>query len=349
MPPTTLHCPLVTSVETTKRFNFMVAGQSGSGKSSFCYAAFRRQFPNFAMAKPGGPTTRVAECGRGEAVIGNERIIVTVIDTVGHGGQHDRSQLEPIEEYLEEQNSKYERNELFRYTNDHAEDTRIHCLFYFFGPHRVHDVDILFLSRLQDRVAIVPIVSKADSLTIWELAEQLHLIRTRLAEANVHYFDFGESGIPEDWLEKPFDRNTFTRLGMAMEGIDSVPPHNPDLVVRRPMVCNVFAVISNERQYIWGTTSEDDEHHSDTKRLHKVLFGSLGLLAQKTDEIHEQWRMVQPSRHRRLALISLGVALTVALGAVFTTRFINSISSLVLELMCQQIHYSPSEDRCLWN
>jgi septin family protein len=184
-------------------------------------------------------------------------------------------------------------------------------------------------------------MSKADCMTIWELVEQLHLIRMRLTEANIHCFDFQESGIPEDWLDEPFDMNTFTRLGMVMAGNDLVLPHTPDLLVRRPMVCNVFAVISNERQYIWGTAtgSDHDERHSDTQRLLKVLFSYLGLLAQKTDEIHDKWRMAQSLHHRRLVMFSFVLLVTVAFGVVITILLIIYSSSQVLELlekhMCQ--------------
>ena len=142
---------------------------------------------------------------------------------------------------------------------------------------------------MHNKVAIVPVVSKADCLTLIELAEQLHLIRARLAEANIQYFDFGESDINEDWLTKPFDRhNAFLNLGSVM--MEETP--NVEIPVPvRPMVRNVFAVISNQRRYIYGTANPFDPSHSDTTRLHKNLFGSLGKLADELDGIHEAWRI----------------------------------------------------------
>lgn len=292
------YCPISTSVCTVKRYNIMVAGQSGAGKSSFCYSTFRRHFPDFSMAPPDGPTEQVGECGRGHTVIGNDRIIVTVIDTVGHGGHNSTNQIAQILEYLEKQNLEYERNELYRNANNREEDTRIHCLFYFFGPHRVHDVDICFLRRLHGRVNIVPIVSKADSLTIWELAEQLQLIQALSKEANIQYFDFGESNINEGWLDtdKPFNRSDFVKLANAMGGSDSMLLPQQECLPVRPVIKNVFAVISNDRPYIWGTATENNPNHSDTMRLHAVLFGSLGKLALTTDELHEQWRLTTSKR-----------------------------------------------------
>lgn len=228
----------------------------------------------------------IGECGRGDMFDEDtqERIMVTVIDTVG--GYSSTQHVGPIVSYLEKQHIEYERNKLYRRRNKRAfEDTRIVCLFYFFGPHRVLDDDISFLKCLHDKVPIVPIVAKADSATVEELAEQLHLIRARLEAANIQYFDFGEDDINEDWLEQPFDRQAFTTVGMAMAAAGTPAQVAPI----RPMVRNVFAVISNPRRYIWGTAREDDPTHSDTVRLHNALFGSLGKLEEKMNEIHEDW------------------------------------------------------------
>ncbi|CAB9509040.1 Septin-7 [Seminavis robusta] len=306
------YCPLVTSVETNKRYNFMVAGGSGAGKSTFCLETFRRHFPDFSMQAPDGPTQQVGECGRGTTVVRNERIVVTVTDTVG--GYSKEAHINPILVYLELQHRRYEDMELYRRPNDRAEDTRVHCLFYFFGPHRVHDDDIYFLSCLHDKVPIVPIVAKADSLTIVELAEQLQLIRTRLADANIQYFDFQED-TNEDWLNNPIDPQAFQNLGMVMAGSGN----GVDLARTRPMVRNVFAIISNRREHIWGTARPDDESHSDTIRLRTQLFGSLGKLASKTDEIHEEWRIAQSKRRGCLAALpepEFALAIAISVGVV---------------------------------
>ena len=257
------------------------------------------------MPQPDGPTEQIGECGRGEKIDerANERIVVTVIDTVG--GYSSTQHINPILEYLERQHAEYERLELFRRPNERAlQDSRIVCLFYFFGPHRVHDDDIRFLQCLHDKVPIVPIVAKADSLTVIELAEQLHLIRARLTAADIQYFDFEEVDINEDWLDKPFDRQAFTNLGMVMASDVGSDAEVPTPV--RPMVQNVFAVISNKRTYIWGTASDDDPTHSDTMRLHRVLFGSLGKLADKMDEIHEEWR--NERNKKRVSWVRLSIA-----------------------------------------
>jgi septin family protein len=293
------HCPMITHVnDTVKRYNFMVAGQSGAGKSSFCYSTFRRHFDNFTMKPPEGPTAEMGECGRGETRLGNERIIVTVVDTFGHGDELCVTPyFDPVLDYIETQYVNYDQDQLYMPHKSLAEDTRIHCLFYFFAPHRVTKTDIAFLRQLQSNVSIVPIVSKADSLTFWELAEQLQSIRTRLTKEGIALFDFQETDVDEGWLDQDFDRSAMTRLGCALEGptqeCDRRDASASPLQEARPTIRNVFAVISGERHYAWGAASEDCRHHSDTTRLQTVLFRSLGRLTEHTNVIHQEWRTRQ--------------------------------------------------------
>jgi hypothetical protein len=50
-------------------------------------------------------------------------------------------------------------------------DERIHCLFYFITPHRIKDLDIVFLEELSMLAPIIPIVSKADTMIVQEKQE----------------------------------------------------------------------------------------------------------------------------------------------------------------------------------
>ena len=48
------------------------------------------------------------------------------------------------------------------------EDNRIHCVFYFFAAHTMKEIDISFLSKLSGLVPIIPVIAKADTMTIDE-------------------------------------------------------------------------------------------------------------------------------------------------------------------------------------
>jgi Septin len=155
-------CPMiVTHVDdTVKRYNFMVAGPSGAGKSSFCNAMFRRHFANFTRTTTtttpldGRPTTTLGERGRGETRLGHERILVTVVDTVGHGDEEcgkattTTTPKNAVLDYIETQYTNYDQDQMYMPHKSLADDTRIHGLFYFFAPHRVTQTDIAMLRQL---------------------------------------------------------------------------------------------------------------------------------------------------------------------------------------------------------
>lgn len=49
-----------------------------------------------------------------------------------------------------------------------AQDERVRCLFYFFGPHAIPFYEENFLKGIWGLAPIVPILAKADSLTMAE-------------------------------------------------------------------------------------------------------------------------------------------------------------------------------------
>lgn len=301
------------SFDSAKRFNFLVAGPSGAGKSTFCNSLLQRYFPGFEVQHKEGPTRMIEEMGRCEKLEGNTRIIITVIDTPGFGdSMHTEDCFDPIEKYIVEQNAIYEANEVIRHPNQQDGDTRIHCCFFFLGPHRVTPIDHEFMKRMQTKVPIVPVVAKADTMTIRERMTHLRQIHDCIIEKSIQVFDFKEDGLDASWLE---EHATFNRIGMEFE--EGVHP-----IELFPQIPNVFAVISGHRRYMWGMAREDDPRHSDTQRLHRLLFheGALGRLYHRSAEIHETWRSVtkkQKKTHQKYMIRN-------ALIAVFVTTLLIS-------------------------
>lgn len=52
----------------------------------------------------------------------------------------------------------------------YIQDTRIHCCLYFINPtgHSLRAIDVIVMKKLSEVVNIVPIIAKADSLTLEE-------------------------------------------------------------------------------------------------------------------------------------------------------------------------------------
>lgn len=52
----------------------------------------------------------------------------------------------------------------------HIQDTRIHCCLFFINPtgHSLRPIDIIVMKKLSEVVNVVPVIAKADSLTLEE-------------------------------------------------------------------------------------------------------------------------------------------------------------------------------------
>lgn len=54
----------------------------------------------------------------------------------------------------------------------HQPDTRVHCCLYFVAPsgHGLKPLDVEFMQRLHEKVNIIPVIAKADTMTPDECA-----------------------------------------------------------------------------------------------------------------------------------------------------------------------------------
>jgi len=79
-------------------------------------------------------------------------------------------------------------------------DERIHLVLYFISPHRLKKLDKEFLLELSDLVPIVPVVAKADTMTVSERKKFLqviymHVLQMELENDSQIIYDFGESSV----------------------------------------------------------------------------------------------------------------------------------------------------------
>lgn len=96
---------------------------------------------------------------------------LTITDTPGFGDQIDNSNCWlPVLDYVNDQYEKYLNEEQSIKRKKHIPDTRVHCCLYFVEPtgHSLKPLDIECMRRLDKWVNIVPIISKADTLTVEE-------------------------------------------------------------------------------------------------------------------------------------------------------------------------------------
>jgi septin family protein len=145
-------------------------------------------------------------------------------------------------------------------------DNRIHCVFYFIAPHRMKMLDKEFIQQLAKLVCIIPIIAKADTMTLIERNDYLEVVKNSINEISQHLnessvYDFEHSDINLSLSPRETDAELHTKFNGLEIAMTRVP--------------NIFAVVcdpSNERVYPWGTLRVDDNRHSDLRRLQTILF-----------------------------------------------------------------------------
>lgn len=178
-------------------FNVMVVGFSGVGKTSFVRtllealaledtssssetAATKKRRDSFMSENSSvivheqlqGPIEKTLQpytISREVEVEKKERIILTIIDTPGFGAEYlvDK-QLHDITKYIEHQFDLTLAEESKVKRNPKAVDTQVHCCLYFIDPKKsaLDEYDIRILKKLSNRVNVIPIIGKADNLTL---------------------------------------------------------------------------------------------------------------------------------------------------------------------------------------
>ena len=70
----------------------------------------------------------------------------------------------------QDQHSAYLRKELTAKRDRYIQDTRIHCALFFINPtgHSLRPIDVIVMKKLSEVVNVVPVIAKADSLTLEE-------------------------------------------------------------------------------------------------------------------------------------------------------------------------------------
>ncbi|ORZ08726.1 Septin-domain-containing protein [Absidia repens] len=203
-------------------FNVMVVGFSGVGKTSFVRTLLESLKLNLTkekrdtMFQPSdggngqnliqGPLERtlVPYTVSVDAQVDGEKMVLTLVDTPGFQTDYTvDKQLHDIIGYIEHQFdlTLAEENKVKR--NPKAVDTQVHACIYFVDPSKkdLDEFDIRVLSELSNRVNVIPVIGKSDTLT---LAQRIRLKPTIIKSIyNTHKIPL--YGMPEEEEEEDGD------------------------------------------------------------------------------------------------------------------------------------------------
>mmetsp|Transcript_888 Transcript_888/g.2610 ORF Transcript_888/g.2610 Transcript_888/m.2610 type:complete len:496 (-) Transcript_888:413-1900(-) len=228
-------------------FNLMVAGLSGLGKTTAINALFEAWTKNASGAASGERKTRPTSHVDASRVFErldkktNTVLRVTIVDTPGFGNSIDHGDtVRPISSFV----ARRRRRQYERSVRDRSEgrdsDELVHACVYFISPHRFLEIDRFFLKHLQAELPVIPVISKADTLTDAELKAYRAHLRAAFAEERIEAYTF----------KRPTD-DPRGRL--------------------RENDTDCLAIVARDGAYPWGVSRASDPDHSDFDFLRDAL------------------------------------------------------------------------------
>nr|XP_039260501.1 septin-7-like isoform X2 [Styela clava] len=262
------------SVKQGFEFTLMVVGESGQGKSTLINSLFLTDL--YSSEYP-GPSMRIKKTVKVETtrVLIKENGVtlnLTVVDTPGFGDAVDNSDCwQPLIGHIETKFEDY-LNAESRVDRTRVADNRVHCCLYFIAPsgHGLKPLDIEFMKRLHDKVNILPLIAKADTMTPEECKRFKKQILKEIQEHKIKLYEFPEC---EDEEENRLNRKLKERVPFAVVGSNTVLEINGRRV--------------RGRQYPWGVAEVENIDHCDFTVLRDMLIRThMQDLKDVTNNVH---------------------------------------------------------------
>lgn len=239
-------------------FTLMVVGESGLGKSTLINSMFLSDI--YSNEYP-GPSQRIKKTVQVETtkVLLKENGVnlhLTVVDTPGFGDAVDNSNCwQPITDYIENQYEDY-LNAESRVNRRSMPDNRVHCCVYFIAPsgHGLKPLDVEFMKRLQDKVNIIPIIAKADTMTPEECALFKKTVMNEIAQNKIKIYEFPDC---DDEEENKNQKPLKDRVPFAVVGSNVMIESNGKKI--------------RGRRYPWGVAEVENLEHCDFIALRNML------------------------------------------------------------------------------
>ena len=124
----------------------------------------------------------------------NVRLKLALVESVGYGDQINKEETNQIvSAYLDSQFEAYLQEELKIKRNfSLVQDSRIHACLYMICPtgHSIKPIDLAVMKKIEQRVNIIPIIAKSDTIAKNELAKFKENIMQTLKQNNVRIYQF---------------------------------------------------------------------------------------------------------------------------------------------------------------
>nr|XP_009676505.1 PREDICTED: septin-4 [Struthio camelus australis] len=250
------------SVKKGFDFTLMVAGESGLGKSTLVNSLFLTDmYKDRKLLNAEERITQTVEITKHVVDIEEKgvKLRLTIVDTPGFGDAVNNTECwKPVADYIDQQFEQYFRDES-GLNRKNIQDNRVHCCIYFISPfgHGLRPLDVEFMRALHQRVNIVPVLAKADTLTPSEVERKKNKIREEIEHYGIRIYQFPECDSDEDEEFKLQDQALKESIPFAVIGSNTVVEAKGRRV--------------RGRLYPWGIVEVENPAHCDFVKLRTML------------------------------------------------------------------------------
>uniref|UniRef100_A0A8C6NVS1 Septin n=1 Tax=Nothobranchius furzeri TaxID=105023 RepID=A0A8C6NVS1_NOTFU len=273
------------SVKKGFEFTLMVVGESGLGKSTLINSLFltdlypERYIPGADLffknlLWPKIERTVQIEASTVEIEERGVKLRLTVVDTPGYGDAiNSQDCFKTIIQYIDNQFERYLHDES-GLNRRHIVDNRVHCCFYFISPfgHGLKPLDVAFMKAIHSKVNIVPVIAKADTLTLKERDRLKRRILDEIAEHGIKIYQLPDADSDED---EEFKEQTRVLKASV-----------PFAVIGSNQLIEVKGKKIRGRLYPWGVVEVENPEHNDFLKLRTMLVTHMQDLQEVTQDLH---------------------------------------------------------------
>ncbi|XP_023219572.1 septin-7-like isoform X2 [Centruroides sculpturatus] len=255
-------------------FTIMVVGESGLGKSTFLNTLFLTDIYSNEYPGPTLRTKKTLEVETTRVLLSENgvKLTLTVVDTPGFGDAVDNSECwKPILEYINQRYEDYLEAES-NVQRSYISDRRVHCCLYFISPsvYGLKLLDIEFLKQLHDKVNIIPLIAKADTMTLEECELCKRTILGQLAKHKIKIYDFPS-------CDNDDDNKTHKIIKQKV----------PFAIIGSNALINATGKQIRGRKYPWGIAEVDNSDHCDSLTVRNLLLRThMHDLMEVTGNVH---------------------------------------------------------------
>lgn len=281
------------SVRRGFNLNIMIAGESGLGKKTLINTLFDKELlgpdADAELDEQADEHTVKTKVHTAEVEEDGVKLQLTVITTPGFGDSlNNTDSWKPIVDEINRRFDSHLEAES-KITRATITDNRIHALLYFIEPtgHSLRALDIATMKQVHEKVNLIPIIAKSDTLTEEEIVDFKRRILDDIEYQGIKTFKPQEyENEDEDFINNT--KNIMSRMPFATVG-SLKEVRTPD------------GRIVRGRAYPWGVIEVDNEEHCDFIMLRQLLIRNF------MEELKEHTANVLYENYRTKKLLNMGI------------------------------------------